>query len=90
MSSNEAQKRFIIEAIAAHNEYRKLHGVPALKVNAELNDLAQNWANSIASRKTLQHSTNKYKNDNLGENVAMWFSTGATYYDGNVYENLIF
>ena len=83
MTTNEAQTRFINEALAAHNEYRKLHGVSPLLHNAELSKMAQDWATSIASRNKLQHSTNKYKNDNLGENVAMWFMTGADFYDGN-------
>ena len=50
MYSKEQQIQFINEALAAHNELRLKHGVPILKHNQELSDLAQNWANNIASR----------------------------------------
>ena len=50
MSSNDQQRQFINEALSAHNELRLKHGVPSLKHNQELSDIAQNWANNIASK----------------------------------------
>ena len=82
MSSQNVQNRFINEALAAHNEYRQLHGVPPLEHNQELSDISLKWAVNIAGRNTMQHSTNKYNNDHLGENLAMWFMTGEDHYDG--------
>ena len=76
-------QRFISEALDAHNECRRKHGVPNLVHNPELSRIAQSWANSIAARGSMQHSKNEYRNDKLGENIAMWFETGATRYDGN-------
>jgi uncharacterized protein YkwD len=84
MSSKEQQIQFINEALAAHNELRLKHGVPMLKHNQELSDLAQTWANSIASRDKLEHSTHRYKNNNLGENVIKWFLNGAKKYEGKI------
>jgi hypothetical protein len=31
----------------------------------------------------MQHSKNVFNNEKLGENIAMFFETGATHYDGN-------
>ncbi len=84
MTSSEAQSLFIAEALAAHNDYRDRHGVEPLEHNRELSDIAQNWANNIADRDTMQHSSNKYNDDHLGENLAMWYSTGADHYDGKL------
>lgn len=96
-SSNDMQQKFIAEALGAHNEYRKLHGAPALTVNADLCKLALDWATNIASKSKLEHSKNKYGDKALGENVSMWFETGAAHYDGyffkkkrNIYSNLTF
>lgn len=75
-------QRFITEALTAHNECRRKHGVPDLEHNPELSKIAQSWANSIAARNVMTHSKNEYKNDKLGENIAMWFESGATRYDG--------
>ena len=39
---------------------------------------------SVFLRDKLEHSTYKYKNNNLGENVVKCFLTGAKKYDGNI------
>lgn len=77
------QQRFIKEALDAHNDCRSRHGVAPLEHNPELTRIALEWAKHIASRNSLSHSKNDYNGQPLGENCAMWFSTGATHYDGN-------
>lgn len=58
---NEFEKAFLNK----HNEYRKLHGVPALQMSKELCSYAQEWAANIASKGQLSHRpNNKY-----GENI---------------------
>merc|ERR1712203_260547 len=39
--------KFRQDSLAAHNAYRAKHGVPALKLNDELNDVAQEWADYL-------------------------------------------
>lgn len=61
-------------ALAHHNELRAKHGCPPLKLNNELCKIAENYAKKLASENKLQHSTNKYKGENLGENL--YFCSG--------------
>lgn len=82
MSSSDAQKRFINEALAAHNEYRQIHGVAPLIHNPEISRIALDWAIKIANKNNLEHSKNKYGEKSLGENLAMWYESGADHYDG--------
>jgi len=73
-------KGFVADAVKQHNHYRALHGAPKIKHNKELSKIAQAWADNLAKTNTFQHSTNKYKGDNLGENIAnKWSSSGADY-----------
>merc|ERR1712203_512450 len=54
-------------SLAAHNAYRAKHGVPALKLNNELNDVAQEWADYLMAVDGFEHRhPNKY-----GENLYM-------------------
>merc|ERR1719234_2627708 len=39
--------KFRQDSLAAHNSYRAKHGVAALKISAELNALAQEWAEKL-------------------------------------------
>merc|ERR1719234_715625 len=39
--------KFRQDSLAAHNAYRAKHGVAALKISAELNALAQEWAEKL-------------------------------------------
>jgi glioma pathogenesis-related protein 2 len=83
MSLEKFQEEFINEALEAHNEYRQMHGTPELEHNKELSKLAFEWAKKIAKKNKLEHSGIKYKNDNLGENLALWFKQGAKKFNGN-------
>ncbi len=60
------------DVLAEHNKYRKEVGVPSLKWSDSLATSAQKWANQLASRNTMQHSSGKY-----GENL--WAGTKGRY-----------
>merc|ERR1712037_773398 len=53
--------------MGAHNNYRAKHGVAALKINAELNALAPEWADHLIAEGTFEHRPN----NNAGENIYM-------------------
>jgi len=58
------EDKFIKDALNVHNDYRKKHGADPLELDKELCQVAQAWANSIALKGNLAHSSNGY-----GENV---------------------
>jgi len=59
--------KFRQDSLTAHNAYRAKHGVPALKLNDELNDVAQEWADYLMAVDGFEHRhPNKY-----GENLYM-------------------
>ncbi|BFZ19972.1 hypothetical protein BsWGS_23011 [Bradybaena similaris] len=73
-------KVFRQQTLKAHNERRKKHGVPALKLSSDLNNYAQKWADNLAKTGTIKHSECKLKGANIGENIASkWSSDGAVY-----------
>lgn len=53
------------ECLHAHNEHRKKHGVPPLKLNREICRFSQEWANYLIKKGVLQHSNNKDYGENL-------------------------
>lgn len=81
----EAENKFIVEALEAHNRYRRLHGVPPLKHNFAISNVALDWAKVIAEMDKMEHSKNKYKNMSLGENIAVWKNPNPdTFNGGNI------
>merc|ERR1712088_20324 len=65
--------KFRQDSLTAHNTYRAKHGVGALKLNAELNALAQEWADHLIAEGTFEHRpNNKY-----GENIYMSSGSAA-------------
>lgn len=44
------------EIVEVHNEYRRLHGVPELKVDEHLAKEAQRWSASLARKGIAQYS----------------------------------
>ncbi|GFS27175.1 Golgi-associated plant pathogenesis-related protein 1 [Elysia marginata] len=82
-------KGFRDEALKAHNDRRKKHGVPPLKLNDELNKYAQDWADHLVKTGTFQHSNCTLSNgDRLGENIAnAWSSAGADFTGEEVTQN---
>jgi len=64
--------QFRAECLKAHNEYRRKHGVGPLKLDSTISNFAQNWANTIASRRQLEHSSDR----KYGENI--YWSSGKS------------
>lgn len=60
---------FGADCLFAHNLYRKLHGVPALKLSPKLSQLAINRANELAELEELNVKQNKFHGQTLGETV---------------------
>lgn len=81
-SQEDMQTRFIREALDAHNRFRAKHGCPPLAHNQELSNIAKNYAQYLAGRRTMVHSSNKYRGDNLGENLAYAFDSTKDFYSG--------
>ncbi|XP_068860384.1 Golgi-associated plant pathogenesis-related protein 1 isoform X2 [Aphelocoma coerulescens] len=67
-----ASKQFAEEVLKAHNDYRKKHGVPPLKLCKKLNRGAQLYAEELATTRVLKHSSES-ANGKCGENLA-WAS----------------
>lgn len=64
-------QEFINEALKTHNDLRSKHLSPSLKLNKDLNQIAQKYAEKIARSNNFAHSDNEYKGDPLGENLYM-------------------
>ena len=62
------------EGLNKHNEYRKVHGVPPMKLNAEMSRQAAAYAQKIANQGALQHASAEERN-NDGENLSMGCDT---------------
>ena len=61
---------FCLEALDAHNAYRRKHHVGPLKLNKDICVIAQNYAEKLANNiGHLKHSENCYHDDILGENL---------------------
>jgi uncharacterized protein YkwD len=76
------QSLFINEALHVHNRCRKSHGSEPLVLNAELCRIAQSHALYLAKTKSLMHSTNTYRGQKLGENLAYSYDSRINYYPG--------
>lgn len=61
--------QFDIDALEAHNFYRKRHHAPPLTLNKDLCKIAQNYAQKLLATNTFDHSTNKYNGKSIGENL---------------------
>merc|ERR1719186_1948420 len=53
------------DSLAAHNAYRAKHGVAALKISAELNALAQEWAEHLIAEGKFEHRPNNKNGENI-------------------------
>lgn len=71
-----ASKQFNNEVLKAHNEYRRQHGVPPLKLCSKLNREAQQYSEALASTRILKHSPESSRGQ-CGENLA-WASYDQT------------
>jgi len=68
------QADFKADCLAAQNPFRTRLGVAPLKYSTALAASAQKWANTLASKNSLAHSTGRVK---IGENLA--FGTKSEY-----------
>ncbi len=59
-------KLFIKDSLEAHNNYRNLHRTGKLKLNSELCNIAQQWAERLSYSNNFEHSNNTYLNQSLG------------------------
>merc|ERR1711994_555814 len=78
--------KFRQDSLAAHNVYRAKHGVPDLKLNNELNALAQEWAEYLIANNAFEHRPNTKYGENIFQSggkaaqdqaqgaVDMWYS----------------
>ncbi|XP_044175598.1 probable pathogenesis-related protein CaO19.6200 isoform X5 [Acropora millepora] len=62
------------EGLNKHNEFRNVHGVPPMTLNAEMSQQAAAYAQKIANLGTLQHASREERNGD-GENLSMGCST---------------
>ncbi len=75
---DETLSKFQQDALSVHNEYRSKHGVDSLKMSDDLCKTAQDWAEHLAKNDLFEHS----KCTDIGENVAMHYSSATTAYSG--------
>merc|ERR1712109_84008 len=78
--------KFRQDSLTAHNAYRAKHGAPALKLNDELNALAQEWAEYLIANNAFEHRPNTKYGENIFQSggkaaqdqaqgaVDMWYS----------------
>ena len=61
--------QFQIEGLRMHNKYREDHHVPELKLNKELCEIAQKYADHLVEINTMVHSHARFKGTAMGENL---------------------
>ncbi|XP_067661889.1 uncharacterized protein [Haliotis asinina] len=79
---NMSDRKFIDEVVKAHNEYRSRHQASPLSHSKDLSSTAQKWADHLALTNTFQHSNTSLKGEQLGENIAMKWSSRPDAYTG--------
>ena len=67
--SSSGFTQFDADALQTHNYYRRKHHVPPLTLNKDLCKIAQAYAQRLCSTRCFEHSKNKYKGFNIGENL---------------------
>lgn len=60
--------------LATHNEFRQIHQVPAMTLDRQMCDKAEEYAQKLAQMGTLQHASQQEREGN-GENLSMGCST---------------
>lgn len=90
--NNFNAKKFLEQELAETNRLRKLHGAEPLKLNQDLVDMAQNYANKLAAAGKFEHSKNRnlkgHEGEWVGENIYwMGSSDEAQYSTGSMTQN---
>ncbi|CAI9738265.1 Golgi-associated plant pathogenesis-related protein 1 [Octopus vulgaris] len=76
-SPEEQKMELERSALEAHNRHRAKHGVPDLTLAEDLCEMAQKWADYLASINAPKHSDENHRGKNVGENLAnKWSSDG--------------
>ncbi|CAH1785821.1 unnamed protein product [Owenia fusiformis] len=75
-------KKFRDEMLTAHNLYRKKHHSPSMKLNDDLCKHAQKYADYLGKQNKFEHSSDAFKGQPVGENLAMKWSSGNEEYSG--------
>ncbi|KAK4872975.1 hypothetical protein RN001_015004 [Aquatica leii] len=71
-SSNQSDfDQFALEVLKIHNEYRRKHGVPDLKLNKEICQFAKEWADQCSKTTNMAHRPN----NSYGENIFYMYSS---------------
>lgn len=68
-------EKFEEDFLAAHNEYRRNHGVPLLELNKKICKYAEEWAKVLAKKGDTEH---RDQND-YGENILYAWSSDPTF-----------
>ncbi|XP_041973599.1 secreted protein PRY1-like isoform X2 [Aricia agestis] len=74
-STSITSDKFEEEFLQAHNDLRKKHRVPPLRIKKELNKYAEEWAKTIAKRGKVEH---RDQND-YGENIFYAWSSDPNF-----------
>jgi len=61
--------QFQQEGLIMHNKYRKAHHAPEIKLNKELCEIAQKYAEHLVEINTMTHSHARFKGTAMGENL---------------------
>lgn len=75
LSQNFTEGNFEDDFLEAHNDYRKRHGVPALKLDKKLCKYSEEWAKHLAQKNTLEHRPGS----NYGENIYCLYSSDPNF-----------
>ena len=79
--TKEDLSRFQRDGLKRHNYYRKYHQVGPLELTEKLNDYAQKYAETLAEKNTLQHSSKsdreKIYGDWTGENLYSFWTSAS-------------
>ena len=72
-------ERFQKDGLKRHNYYRKYHNAPPMELTQKLNEYAQKYAETLAAKDIMQHSTHdareKIYGDWTGENLYYFWSS---------------
>ena len=66
--------QFQREGLIMHNKYREAHHAPLIKLNKELCEIAQKYAEHLVEINTMVHSHARFKGTAMGENL--YYSSG--------------
>ena len=74
-------QRFQRDGLKRHNYYRKYHQVGPMELTKKLNDYAQKYAETLAAKNKMQHSSDKERDklygDWTGENLYYFWSSST-------------